>query len=106
MFETRGSLNNKREAITNQVESSTSQGRSLEGILSKVKHVCTVKHTSLTMKIAREFATSDSKVTKNGSVPSRKMQNAPQRTHLMDFFQKNLAKKNPHLEKKSRKSAG
>ena len=90
LFETRGSLNNKREAITNQVESSTSQGRSLEGILSKVKHVCTVKHTSFTMKIARECATSDSKVTRNGSVPSQKTQNALQRTHLMDFFQKNL----------------
>ena len=47
-----------------------------------------MKHTSLTMKIAREYATSDSKVTRNGSVPSRKTQNAPQRTHLMDFFQK------------------
>ena len=81
---------NKIEAITNQVESSTSQGRSLEGILSKVKHVCTVKHTSFTMKIARDCATSDSKVTRNGSVPSRKTQNTPQRTHLMDFFQKNL----------------
>jgi hypothetical protein len=41
------------------------------------------------MKIARQYATSDSKVTRNGSVPSQKMQNAPQRTHLMDFFQKN-----------------
>jgi hypothetical protein len=29
-------------------------------------------------------------VTRNGSVPSRKTQNALQRTHLMDFFQKNL----------------
>ncbi len=72
------------------MESSTSQGRSLERILSKVKHVCTVKHTSFTMKIAKEYATSDSKVTRNGSVPSRKTQNAPQRTHLMDFFSKKL----------------
>ncbi len=53
LFETRGLLNNKRKAITNQVESSTSQGRSLEGVLNKVEHVYTIKHTSYTMKIAR-----------------------------------------------------
>jgi hypothetical protein len=53
LFETRGLLNNKRKAITNQVESGTSQGRSLEGILNKVEHVYTVKHTSFTMKKAR-----------------------------------------------------
>ncbi len=53
LFETRGSLNNKRKAITNQVESGTSQGRSLEGIINKVEHVYTMKHTRYTMKIAR-----------------------------------------------------
>jgi hypothetical protein len=35
----RALLNNKRKAITNQVESGTSQGRSLEGILNKVEQV-------------------------------------------------------------------
>ncbi len=50
---TRGLLNNKRKAITNQVEYSTSQGRSLEAILNKVEHVYTMKHTSYTMKKAR-----------------------------------------------------
>jgi hypothetical protein len=29
-------------------------------------------------------------VTRNGSVPSQKTQNAPQRTHLMDFFTKKI----------------
>jgi hypothetical protein len=50
LFVTRGSLNNKRKAITNQVESGTSQGMSLEGKLKKVEHVYTVKHTSFTIK--------------------------------------------------------